>query len=55
MTTTMALSTTSSLPSPPKIASVVLKDMSVIASYPVLLSQEEQMVKTLFDVSGLVQ
>ena len=48
-------STTSAATGAPPAATMssrVLKDMSVIASYPVLLSQEEQMVKTPYDVMG---
>ena len=51
-TTTMAHSALLRFPTPPKMSSRVLKEMSIIASYPVLLSLEEQMVKTPFDVAG---
>ena len=55
MTTTMVSpgATPAAPAAPPStMSSRVLKDMSVIASYPVLLSQEEQMVKTPFDAMG---
>ena len=49
---TMGTSVATTTATTANVSSRVLRDMSTIALYPILLSQEEQMVKTAYDVTG---